>query len=119
MFFGVLYHLRHPLLAIEKLFSVTSGTLLMQTVSFEDPALGADPAAKFYPFGMESGPAENRRHDPTVFWIPNAACVRDQLLHVGFVDVQGENKIPGAVFRGEVPERTPGAPPDPMKAPWS
>jgi tRNA (mo5U34)-methyltransferase len=119
MFFGVLYHLRHPILAIEKIFGVTSGTLLMQTASFEDPALGTESAAKFHPFGIESGPPEDRQLDPTVFWVPNEACVRDLLLHVGFDNVKGETGPPGAVFRAEVPNRAPGAQPDETKAPWS
>jgi tRNA (mo5U34)-methyltransferase len=119
MFFGVLYHLRHPILAIEKIFGVASGTVLLQTASFEDPALGTDAAAKFHPFGIESGPPEKRQFDPTVFWIPNAACVRDMLLHVGFIHLKGTTCPPGAVFSAEVPERATGTPPDDMKAPYS
>jgi hypothetical protein len=30
MFFGVLYYLRHPLLALERIHAVYTGTLLMQ-----------------------------------------------------------------------------------------
>jgi tRNA (mo5U34)-methyltransferase len=119
MFFGVLYHLRHPLLALEKIFEVASGTLLLQTACFDDPALGEDSAAKFHPFGIESGPAEKRVWDHTVFWIPNSACVRDMLLHVGFVDVECLNHGAGAVFRAVVPERRKGTAPDPTEAPWS
>ena len=119
MFFGVLYHLRHPILALEKIFGVASGTLLLQTASFEDPALGTESAAKFHPFGIESGPPENRQHDPTVFWIPNQACVRDMLLHVGFTELQGKTAPPGAVFRAEAPQRSRGVAPDSLKAPWS
>ncbi len=119
MFFGVLYHLRNPILALEKIFSVCSGTTLLQTANFENEALGDNSAAEFHPFGIESGPADNRSFDPTVFWVPNAACVRDLMLHVGFVNVEGGNIFPvGAVFRGEVPTATKGTPPDQMKAPW-
>ena len=44
-FFGVLYHLRHPLLALEKILPVCTGTLLMQTYSIneDDPAIGKIP----------------------------------------------------------------------------
>jgi tRNA (mo5U34)-methyltransferase len=72
MFFGVLYHLRNPILALEKIFSICSGTLLLQTHGFEDPVIGDQSMAQFYPFGIESGPPEKRSWDPTVFWIPNA-----------------------------------------------
>lgn len=119
MFFGVLYHLRHPLLALEKIFSVASGSLLLQTANFEDEALGDESAAKFHPFGIQSGTAEQPHFDPTVFWIPNGACIRDMLLHVGFVDVEELNQSAGAVFRATAPVRSPGIPPDQSKAPWS
>jgi tRNA (mo5U34)-methyltransferase len=119
MFFGVLYHLRNPILALEKIFSICSGTVLLQTHGFEDPAIGDQSMARFYPFGIESGPPEKRSWDPTVFWIPNGACVRDMLRHVGFVDIE---QIPGAaghVFRARAPVSSVGTPPDQAKAPWN
>jgi tRNA (mo5U34)-methyltransferase len=120
MYFGVSYHLRHPLLALEKIFEVCSGTLHMQTNSFENEALGDLSASLFHPFGTESGPAEARVLDPTVFWVPNAACVAAMLAHVGFVQVWGgETESVASVFRGEVPNPTPGQAPDQMQAPWS
>ena len=70
-FFGVLYHLRHPILALEKIFSVCTGTLLMQTYSLNEddavdtiPEVSKTPMAKFYPFGVQSGP-NKEMHDPT------------------------------------------------------
>jgi tRNA (mo5U34)-methyltransferase len=119
LFFGVLYHLRHPLLALEKIHAVCSGTLLTQTLGFEDPSLGEASVAKFHPFGIESGPSDKPRFDPTVFWVPNAACVRDMLLHVGFFDVEKIAPGPGAILRASAPRRSKGTPPDPAKAPWS
>ena len=37
--FGVLYHLRHPILSLEKLASVYTGTLLLQTANYEHATL--------------------------------------------------------------------------------
>lgn len=119
MFFGVLYHLRHPLLALEKIYSICAGTLLLQTANFEDPALGSVAAAQFHPFGIRSGPPDEPRLDPTVFWIPNAACVKDMLLHVGFSDIEEISAVPGLVIRAQAPQRSTGISPDPSKAPWS
>jgi tRNA (mo5U34)-methyltransferase len=120
MYFGVSYHLRHPLLALEKIFEVCSGTILMQTASFENEAFGDASASLFHPFGIESGPSEARVLDPTVFWVPNAACVAAMLAHVGFVNVEGGGTATVAsVHRGEVPTPEPGAAPDQMSAPWS
>ena len=87
MYFGVLYHLRHPLLSLQKVASVTAGTLLIQTRSFEAPGLGKVPAAQFNPFGIQSGPSDTPTADLSVVWVPNWRCVRDMLLHVGFVNV--------------------------------
>jgi len=88
MYFGVLYHLRNPLLSLQKVASVTSGTVLLQTLGFELASLGDISAAQFHPFGIKSGPADNPMHDPTVFWVPNRACIRDMLRHVGFVEIE-------------------------------
>jgi tRNA (mo5U34)-methyltransferase len=118
MFFGVLYHLRHPLLALERIARVCTGSLLMQTANYEDPAFGDQAFAKFHPFGIESGPKEAPLFDPTVFWLPNAACVRDMLRHAGFVSIKCLGG-PGVVFHAEVIEKISGIPPDPSKAPWS
>lgn len=118
-FFGVLYHLRHPLLALEKIRSVCTGTLLMQTASTQEG--GDKSVAEFHPFGIESGPADNRRRDPTCFWFPNAACCAAMLEHVGFEGVERLSPAAsvGAVFRAHAAPRIKGAPPDEMKAPWS
>jgi len=119
MFFGVLYHLRHPLLALEKIYSICAGTLLLQTANFEDPGVGSVAAAQFHPFGIRSGPPDKPSFDPTVFWIPNAACVRAMLEHVGFSDIEQLSTVPGVVFRAQVPQRSTGMRPDQSKAPWS
>ncbi len=84
----MLYHLRHPLLALEKVLDVCSGTMLMQTAIHEDPAYSAVPFAKFHPFGIPSGPAEAPVYDPTVFWLPNRECVKAMTLSAGFTDVE-------------------------------
>jgi len=125
-FFGVLYHLRHPLLALEKILSVCTGTLLMQTHSLgeNDPAVdripevGKIPMAKFYPFGVQSGP-NKEIHDPTVFWIPNAEGAKAMLLSTGFRDVERLAHPSTLVFRAQSPTKSPGRPPDSNKAPWS
>jgi tRNA (mo5U34)-methyltransferase len=119
MFFGVLYHLRNPILALEQIFSVCSGTLLLQSHGFEDPALGEQAMAQFYPFGIKSGPPENTSWDPTVFWVPNSACIRGMLAHVGFQDIEQLPALAGQIFRAKKPQPSLAQPPDYNKAPWS
>jgi len=126
-FFGVLYHLRHPLLALEKILPVCTGTLLMHTYSIDaaDPAIGMIPElskvslAKFHPFGIKSGPNKDI-DDPTVLWVPNAKCAEAMLLSTGFRDVEMISQFPNPlVFRAQSPTKSSGQPPDWNKAPWS
>jgi tRNA (mo5U34)-methyltransferase len=118
-FFGVLYHLRHPILALQKIHDVCTGTLLMQTAICQDT--GDKPMAEFHPFGVTSGPKEAPVHDPTCFWFPNPACCEAMLEHVGFAHVTRVHpeSNAGAIFRAEAKLREKGRAPDQMSAPWS
>jgi tRNA (mo5U34)-methyltransferase len=89
-FFGVLYHLRHPLLALERVASVTRGLLIVETVV--DMAGFRRPAAAFYP-GRELN------NDPTNWWAPNVPALEAMLRDVGFADVKTVNPTPSAAYR--------------------
>jgi tRNA (mo5U34)-methyltransferase len=72
---GVLYHMRHPLLALEHVYSVTGDQLILET---QVDMLGyRRPAMAFYP-GSES------HGDPTNWVGPNPKCVVAMLETVGF-----------------------------------
>ena len=73
--FGVLYHMRHPLLALERISSVTRHHLILQTQV--DLAGIERPAIAFYP-GTELN------NDPTNWCGPNPAAVVAMLRTVGF-----------------------------------
>lgn len=119
-FFGVLYHLRHPLLALDRILSVCTGTMLMQTATWDHPSVTDQPVSRFDPFGMPSGPG-GETYDPTVFWRPNNECVRALLQSTGFKNVEYISKEPSisVAIRGESEIQRAGVPPDPMTAPWS
>lgn len=121
MFFGVLYHTKHPWYALEKIASVCTGSLLLQTLVTDDPAYRDKSLSWFHPFGIESGPADNRQHDPTVFWVPTPECARNLVRAVGFVDVEDVTSEIGKpyVLRARSENVAAGGPPDPTKAPWS
>jgi tRNA (mo5U34)-methyltransferase len=79
LFLGVLYHLRHPLLALERVFSVTGELVIVET---HVERLGIRrPALVFYPGSQLGG-------DPTNWWGPNEAAVLAMLRDVGFADVR-------------------------------
>src|SRR5262249_15301990 len=66
LFLGVLYHLRHPFLAIERVASVTGELLVLETqvdaISYDRPA-------------MVLYPDRELANDPTNWWAPNPAAV--------------------------------------------
>ena len=92
MFFGLLYHLPDPVLAMQKIAALASGTVLVQSSAIETNRLHDVSLARFHPHGLISGPKENQIFDPTVFWEPNAACVHALLDHVDLVDIE---RLPG------------------------
>jgi tRNA (mo5U34)-methyltransferase len=121
MFFGVLYHVKHPWYALEKIASVCTGTLLLQTLVTDDPQYRDLSLSWFHPFGIESGPPEARQYDPTVFWVPTPECTRNLVKASGFVNVEDVTSEPGKPFalRARATTISAGAPPDQTKAPWS
>jgi tRNA (mo5U34)-methyltransferase len=121
MFYGVLYHLRNPILALQRIVKVCTGTMLLQTATYEVAGATEVPLAKFHPFGLESGPPEAPRWDPTVFWMPNSACVRAMIAHAGFDQIEtiSTNPTISIVVRARSPIQAPGQAPDHSKAPWS
>jgi tRNA (mo5U34)-methyltransferase len=117
LFYGVFYHLKHPQLALERIRSICTGTLLFQTHVSDEPAVKGTPWARFYPHGMMSG-GGGEDFDPTVFWLFNSECCIAMLDHVGFVDIQVVSSMP-FVLSARSPDAAPGTPPDQTEAPWS
>ncbi len=119
LFYGVFYHLRHPHLALEKIFSVSVGTLLFQSHILEPPELSDEPWGKFHPRGLMSG-KDQTHWDPTVFWLFNGKCCVDMLEAVGFVNVEIISPHPQPfALRAENPTKDLGEAPDQTKAPWN
>lgn len=97
LFMGVLYHLRHPLLALDLLAEhVVGDQLLFQSMLRGNMQVG--PSAENFGFDevqhfeLSSWPKLHfveRRYagDPTNWWIPNKACAEAMLRSAGFVIV--------------------------------
>jgi tRNA (mo5U34)-methyltransferase len=77
-FLGVLYHMRHPLLALERAAAMTDERLILET--HVDMPFTRRPAAAFYP-------RDELNHDDTNWWGPNAGAVEGMLHAVGFREV--------------------------------
>jgi tRNA (mo5U34)-methyltransferase len=94
LFMGVLYHLRHPLLALELLHEhVVADLLVTQSLlrgAQENMNVPADfPFWEDEIFDRDEFPrmyfVENRfANDPTNWWIPNRACFEAMLRSAGF-----------------------------------
>lgn len=94
LFMGVLYHLRHPLLALDLLYEhAVKDLLVAQSLLRGSPEV--EPLENDYPFWEteifhhSAYPrmyfVENRySHDPTNWWIPNRACMEAMLRSAGF-----------------------------------
>jgi tRNA (mo5U34)-methyltransferase len=94
LFLGVLYHLRHPLLALDLVHEHVAGDLLV----FQAMQRGSAevlPVAGDYPFAERAifdHPAYPKLHfieheyaqDCTNWWVPNRACVEAMLRSAGF-----------------------------------
>jgi len=75
LFLGVLYHLHHPLLGLERVASVTGDLLIPET--HVDLLDHRRPAMAFYPGGELGG-------DVTNWWGPNGPALLGLLRTVGF-----------------------------------
>jgi tRNA (mo5U34)-methyltransferase len=90
LFLGVLYHLKDPLRALERVASVSGGLLVLETVV--DMVGISRPAAAFYP-------ERELNDDPTNWWGPNHAAVVGMLRTVGFARVDVITPPRSALFR--------------------
>lgn len=79
LFLGVLYHMRHPLLALEKVASVTKKHLILETHT--DMFFFSRPLMRFYP-GKELA------NDPTNWFGPNPSCIEAMLKTIGFKKIK-------------------------------
>lgn len=91
-FFGTLYHLRHPLLALERLAAVTDDLLCIETAILDDYSVyrgglgkgygGSEVVMEFY-VGKEYG------DNDTNWWVPNLNCLTRMTVAAGFQYVTG------------------------------
>jgi tRNA (mo5U34)-methyltransferase len=75
LFAGVLYHMRNPFLAVERVAPLVRETMILET--HLDALDVPRPAMVFYP-------TNELNNDPSNWWGPNPACVKAMLKDVGF-----------------------------------
>jgi tRNA (mo5U34)-methyltransferase len=104
LFMGVLYHLRHPLLALDLIHEHVARHLLLFQ-SMQRGSRDIVPVAPDYDFNADAPFAEpgypkmhfiekSYSHDETNWWIPNRACVEAMLRSSGFsIEAQPEDEV--------------------------
>ncbi|MBV9655160.1 MAG: TIGR04290 family methyltransferase [Acetobacteraceae bacterium] len=104
LFIGVLYHLRHPLLALDLIYEHVAGDrLVFQSMQRGSQAvLGLKPDYEFSETAVFDEPGypklhfveQNYAHDPTNWWVPNTACSAAMLRSAGFsIEAQPEEEV--------------------------
>ena len=101
LFMGVLYHLRHPLLALEAVRSVCGGSLILQTITTpHDSSLNEIDSDTLQKAGLRSGVLTDDRfptvrfvegaldNDVTCWFIPNPQAVASMLRSCSFIPNQ-------------------------------
>lgn len=85
LFFGTLYHLKHPLLAMEKLSAVCTGEMYIESAvcdyfSAYQGGLGAGYSGKV----MEFYPGSEYGSNPSNWWVPTLSVLEGMAHTVGF-----------------------------------
>jgi tRNA (mo5U34)-methyltransferase len=114
LFMGVLYHLRHPLLALDLLYEHVAGDLLVFQSMLRGSAEVTE-VAPDYPFAEQAvfdDPAFPRMHfierkysgDPTNWWVPNRSAMEAMLRSAGFVITDHPEREVFICRRGPAPD---------------
>jgi tRNA (mo5U34)-methyltransferase len=84
LFLGVLYHLKHPMLALERVCELTTGLACVESFVTDDQPYGAVPTLEFYEGMQLAGQFDN--------WVgPNISCLLAMCRTAGFARVDFES----------------------------
>ena len=84
LFMGVLYHLRHPFLGIEKVRRLCKGDVILESHCTD--VGGSVPAMRMYP-------NKELNNDASNWWGPNVPCIYAMLNDVGFKEIRVRSKV--------------------------
>ena len=81
LFLGVLYHLRHPLLGLERVCEVTDDFAVIESHVTDDFFADSHPVMEFYEFDQLGGRYDN-------WWGPSSDCLIQMVRSAGFARVE-------------------------------
>ena len=101
-FFGTIYHLKHPYLALEKIASICDGELYMESAICDDYSPYRGGLEKGYPNNdvvMEFYPGAQYGGNPGNWWVSTLQCLGSMVESVGFKNIHawGLNAKPTGV----------------------
>jgi tRNA (mo5U34)-methyltransferase len=87
LYLGVLYHMRHPLLALERVRRVTGAVAVIESQATYVPGLEGYPHCQFFE-------NDELNDDPTNWWAPNLAALQALARSAGFRRVEVMRRAP-------------------------
>jgi tRNA (mo5U34)-methyltransferase len=104
-FFGIYYHLKNPLLALERIASVTREYAIIESHTEDLSCAGGNGFSRFYEF-------DELNNDPSNWWGPNIPCLLQTTRAAGFPHVELVNCYDNvrAIVRAHKGPRTAGKP---------
>jgi len=90
-FFGTLYHLRHPLLALDRLSAICSGEIYVESAILDDFSPYRGGLGKGYPGGqmlMEFYPDKQYGDNHSNWFVPTAHCLAHLVRAAGFPRIE-------------------------------
>lgn len=94
--FGVLYHLRHPLLALDRLAAVCDQAIFIESAILDDYSPYRGGVGHGYPDGqmvMEFYPDRQYGNNETNYWVPTLHCLGHMVRSTGFDKVDGAKLV--------------------------
>ncbi len=91
-FFGTLYHLRYPLLALDKISAICKESIFVESAILDDFSPYRGGFNKGYPGSqmvMELYPDKQYGNNETNWWAPTVLCLMGLLHTAGFKNVKG------------------------------
>lgn len=95
-FFGTIYHLRHPLLALDRLSSVCTGQIFVESAILDDFSPYRGGIGRGYPGGqmvMEFYPGKEYGNNTSNWWVPTLNCLAHMVRAAGFTSKVGAWKL--------------------------
>lgn len=90
--FGVIYHLRHPLLALDRISAICDEEIFIESAILNDFSPYRGGVGHGYPGGqfvMEFYPNKQYGNNETNWWVPTLECLGHMVRSAGFTNVTG------------------------------